>query len=113
MVSGDVLETVGGFDEMSDDPRLPKPPKTQVSARVERTVVRRLDHYVDLLKAYAESHAEEADVIDAIDQSHATREAIGVGLDVLLNKFGGYPETEEGRLAQIAAVRKGKPPQPK
>ncbi len=113
MVSGDTLGSVGHSDEMSEDPRLPKPPKIQVSARVERAIVKRLDHYVELLKAFAQAEGEDEDVIDSIDRSHAAREAIGAGLDVLLNKFGGWPETDEARQAQLAAVRKGKPPQPK
>ncbi len=88
--------------------RLPPPPKKQVSARVERNVHRRLEHYVELLKAFAASAGEEKDVKDEIDLSYAVREAISAGLDVLLDKFGGWPDTEAGRQAQIDSVRAGR-----
>lgn len=113
MVSSDVLGAMGDSDMMTSDPRLPKPPKTQVSTRVDRDVARRLAHYIELLKALAEAAGEEKNVIKSIDQSHAARQVIAAGLDVLLNQFGGWPESDEARQAQLAAVRSGKSPQPK
>jgi len=63
---------------------------------------------VELLKAFASVAGEEKDVREEIDLSYAVRESIGTGLDILLDKFGGWPETEEGRQAQLEAIRQGK-----
>lgn len=86
---------------------LPKKKTVQVSARIPGEDSERLDHLVELLKAYSQSIGEPKSVEKKINESHALRDVIALGLDAMLDKFKGWPKSAEARAAQIEAVRTG------
>lgn len=109
MDGGNVRASVGVSEDMvsTSSVRLPSAGKEPVSARVDIRIVRKLDHYAKLAQALAASTGEDAKVIGRINRSYVVEEALLAGIDVLLAKFGGWLETEEGRKQQIEAVRAG------
>lgn len=75
------------------------------SLRLPDSLRARIEVLRDLWRIIAEHEGVEADGVEAIDNTYVMLRQLQTSIEAELANFGGFPETEEARLAQQRALR--------
>lgn len=92
--------------EMSDFELPPKPdPKEPVSVRMPASMKAKIQWVMELWRETARAKGAGDDTIESIDFPFVHLRLLGGRTDEELQQWGGFPETEAQRQAQLKAVR--------
>ena len=91
--------------DVSDFALPPKPdPKEPVSVRMPTSLKAKVQWVMEMWRAMAKAQGADKATIEAIDFPYTLLRIIAGRADEELQQWGGYPETEEAKAAQLKAI---------